>query len=175
MGRRQRVYAIRRKLKLVLALGGGCQICGYNKNLGSLAFHHVKAEEKEFSLSGRELANRSWKLILAEVEKCVLLCHNCHGEMHWPDMNLPDLDSDSASLPELVPRSVTSYFCMDCGASLKKKAKRCLTCNGRAQEKIKWPPISELRRMVSETSYRGAGRALGVSDNAVRKRLQKYG
>ena len=60
--------------------GGGCQICGYNKCQRSLDFHHMEPGAKDFSLAGKHCI--SWKRIKSELDKCVCLCRNCHGEVH---------------------------------------------------------------------------------------------
>lgn len=62
--------------------GGKCQICGYNRCLSSLVFHHLDSSKKEFSLSASFLAKYSWNRVKEELDKCVLLCANCHGEVH---------------------------------------------------------------------------------------------
>ena len=69
------------KTRLVEIKDGKCQLCGYNKSPWSLCFHHVDSATKKFGLT---VANnsRSWDSILNELEKCVMLCHNCHGEVH---------------------------------------------------------------------------------------------
>ncbi len=61
--------------------GDRCQICGYDKYVGALEFHHVNGKNKEFDLSTRGLT-RSWARVKKEVEKCVLVCANCHREIH---------------------------------------------------------------------------------------------
>jgi hypothetical protein len=73
----------RRKLKVmaVEAKGGKCMFCGYSKYIGALDFHHLNESKKEFSLSIRGLT-RSWSKILAEIDKCILVCANCHREIH---------------------------------------------------------------------------------------------
>ena len=77
------VSARRRKLKqmAVQLLGGKCQICGYNRYIGALDFHHLDESTKEFSLSVRGLT-RSWEKIKQEISKCILVCANCHREIH---------------------------------------------------------------------------------------------
>ncbi len=60
--------------------GGKCVICGYDKCLDALDFHHKNPEEKKFSL--REYRGRAYKTQLAEAEKCMLVCANCHREIH---------------------------------------------------------------------------------------------
>lgn len=72
-------YRKRMKLKAVEYLGGSCKMCGYNKCVSALDFHHRNPNEKEFSI-GREI--HSWELVVKELDKCDLLCANCHREIH---------------------------------------------------------------------------------------------
>lgn len=67
------------KLKLIEYKGGGCQICGYNKSIGALSFHHLDPNEKDFSISGKSL---SFDKLKKETDKCILVCSNCHSEIH---------------------------------------------------------------------------------------------
>jgi hypothetical protein len=59
--------------------GGRCAVCGYNRCIVNLHFHHVDPSTKSFALSvasGKGLAK-----LRAEATKCVLVCANCHGEI----------------------------------------------------------------------------------------------
>ena len=60
--------------------GGCCFICKYNRCKRSLTFHHVNEKEKSFSISGGHCYSK--EKIQKELDKCVLLCHNCHMEVH---------------------------------------------------------------------------------------------
>lgn len=73
--------------------GGKCQICGYNRSEAALDFHHLDPLEKDFSISSRM---SSWKAIQPELDKCVLVCANCHREIHdgWHPGYLEYDDSD---------------------------------------------------------------------------------
>lgn len=82
--RQCRVEAVarrRRKVKLILAkeAGGRCRLCGYNRCLAALEFHHVNPKTKSFGLSRRGARSISW--LRSEASKCVLLCSNCHAEV----------------------------------------------------------------------------------------------
>lgn len=71
----------RRRLKrnLVARLGGKCIVCGYNRCVRSLQFHHLNPSEKEFTISEwKKLGKRDLE---KEIKKCVLVCANCHGEI----------------------------------------------------------------------------------------------
>jgi transposase/5-methylcytosine-specific restriction endonuclease McrA len=80
--RSQAVTERRRRVKqqLVQEAGGACQLCGYDKCLAALEFHHIEPLEKRFALSHRGVA-RSIDSARAEASKCVLLCANCHAEV----------------------------------------------------------------------------------------------
>lgn len=66
------------KKKMIQYKGGKCVRCGYNKHYGSLDFHHRDETEKEFSLGNAQGFSSS----LEELDKCDLLCSNCHREVH---------------------------------------------------------------------------------------------
>jgi len=57
----------------------GCAICGYNTCLAALEFHHVNPKEKNFSISSASIMRKN---IASELNKCILLCSNCHREIH---------------------------------------------------------------------------------------------
>ncbi len=61
--------------------GGKCQLCGYNKCRESLEFHHIVKDKKGFGISEKGYT-RSWAAIKSELDKCILLCANCHREWH---------------------------------------------------------------------------------------------
>jgi hypothetical protein len=62
----------------------GCAICGYNKCNGALEFHHVNPEDKKFWITERNLCFKDSK-ILIELNKCILLCCNCHREITFKE------------------------------------------------------------------------------------------
>jgi len=72
----------RRKVKQVLVkeAGGRCALCGYDRYVGALHFHHVDPSTKAFNLSRRGVTI-SLARARAEAAKCVLLCGNCHAEV----------------------------------------------------------------------------------------------
>ncbi len=73
----------RKKLRLMAVeyAGGVCTVCGYSACMNALVFHHPDPTQKVFGLSARGIT-RSWEKIKAEVDKCVLVCSNCHAEIH---------------------------------------------------------------------------------------------
>ena len=72
------------KKLLVEYKGGKCELCGYDKSLSALTFHHINPDEKEFTIGGK---NYSKERMIKEVDKCILVCQNCHCEIHENDRN----------------------------------------------------------------------------------------
>lgn len=63
-----------------------CEVCGYNKNSAAITFHHIDPEQKEFGIA--ELSKTiSTSKLTKEIKKCIVLCHNCHMEEHYPHLN----------------------------------------------------------------------------------------
>ena len=87
----QQKRGLTRKLEIIRTASGQCKICGYQKNLAALVFHHIDSEEKDFKLDMRSLSNRQLAPIMSEINKCILLCANCHAELHNPHLNLDNL------------------------------------------------------------------------------------
>jgi hypothetical protein len=81
----------RRRLKeiLVAEAGGECCICGYDRYIGALEFHHVDPGEKRLGLAAGGLT-LSLDALRAEARKCVLVCSNCHAEVEGGTASLPD-------------------------------------------------------------------------------------
>ena len=71
----------RMRKKAIDYKGGHCQICGYSRCSEALEFHHLDSSRKEFGISDRGYT-RSRKRVAEELDKCYLLCANCHREVH---------------------------------------------------------------------------------------------
>lgn len=68
------------KIKAIEYKGGKCERCGYMKCIRALCFHHKDPSQKDFGISGNHC--RKWEIVKSELDKCLLLCHNCHMEIH---------------------------------------------------------------------------------------------
>lgn len=79
----QRVQKRRDDIKAMAVAhkGGKCENCGYSKYIGALDFHHKDPLQKDFSI-GQKGYTRSWEKVKQEIEKCLLVCANCHREIH---------------------------------------------------------------------------------------------
>jgi hypothetical protein len=73
------------KKTLVDIKGGKCCRCGYSKCIGALEFHHKDPSQKDFGVSQYKCTSfeKNKEAILKELEKCDLLCANCHREAHY--------------------------------------------------------------------------------------------
>lgn len=80
--RQERVQRRREKLKelAVEYKGKKCEVCDYNKCIQALEFHH-KDGDKDFGISYKGYT-RSWENVKKELDKCTMLCANCHREAH---------------------------------------------------------------------------------------------
>lgn len=95
LGREKRKYsdrreylikAVQKRRKAVREMaikykGAKCSRCGYDKCQEALEFHHLDSNGKDFGISDKG-HTRSWNTIMKELDKCILLCANCHREIH---------------------------------------------------------------------------------------------
>lgn len=82
----------RAKQRLVEEAGGACRLCGYDRCVAALQFHHIDPTTKSFGLGSRGLS-RSIERLRDEAAKCVLLCGNCHAEVEAGVAMLAPLDA----------------------------------------------------------------------------------
>ncbi len=91
-----------RKAKAVALMGGACDACGRDGPHQLFEFHHRSAADKDFGISEDGIL-RSWAAVLAELAKCVMLCANCHREVH---AGVRELDEGLLGLAEDAARYV---------------------------------------------------------------------
>jgi len=77
---RSRAERQKRKKQIVANMGGKCEICGYDKSVAALDFHHRDEKEKKFEISSN--LRKKWNELEHELKKCMLICSNCHRELH---------------------------------------------------------------------------------------------
>jgi transposase len=75
-----KTFRKRTKEKAVEYKGGKCNICNYDRCISALEFHHLEPSKKDFTLS--QSMNIAWNKIEEELDKCILVCANCHREIH---------------------------------------------------------------------------------------------
>lgn len=82
----KREWALYLKERAILEMGGRCQICGYHEDPVALDFHHINPSEKEYKIT----KIRTWERMASELEKCILVCSNCHRSIHSGTIALPE-------------------------------------------------------------------------------------
>lgn len=90
----KKAEAVKRRRKatknlIIECMGGQCQVCAYSRCVKALELHHVEPGEKEYSISQMLTRSRGWNTLYTELEKCILLCSNCHRELHSGVIQLP--------------------------------------------------------------------------------------
>lgn len=113
----QRTRGLKRKREIINEFGGKCCKCGYDKNMAALEFHHFG--DKDFSIDLRKFSNTSLIKLRKELEKCILLCSNCHREIHNPDLTLNNVD-------ELMLQNEIDHKSFQ-----SKQGRKCLNCDAR--------------------------------------------
>ncbi len=153
--------------------GGKCQRCGYDKCLASLDFHHIDPETKD--PNWRKIRSRAFSFIKEELDKCLLVCRNCHGEIH--DEIFKEKKRQLESIREVgrqKKEKESKRFC-ECGKIIKNKSKEiCHNCYLLHKKKIDWPNKEELEKLVWEMPTTMIAKKLQVSDVAVCKMAKKY-
>lgn len=82
---KENVLYRQRKFKKMCAeyKGSKCCICGYDKCIGALEFHHLDPSKKDFTIAKqRRTSEERFDLVKIELDKCILVCSNCHCEIH---------------------------------------------------------------------------------------------
>ena len=162
----------RTKLKLIEYKGGKCSRCGYDKQIpSSYDFHHEDPKQKKFSISGKSW---SYEKLQQEADKCVLLCKNCHSEIHWEQSQ--ELRKHRIENFGHIPR-LDDKQCI-CGFCFKPKYSKQIFCSVdcyKLNRETKRPSSDILAKEIANNSWVNLGKKYGVSDNAVRKWAKLYG
>ncbi|MDP3057563.1 MAG: hypothetical protein Q8N37_03525 [bacterium] len=95
------------KQKSIKYKGSVCELCGYGKCQEALQFHHTKPGEKDFAVSGDGFT-RSWEKIKRELDKCILVCANCHAEIHCRQRSEEIRNVKSGEFGERLVRPIPS-------------------------------------------------------------------
>jgi hypothetical protein len=167
------------KRRIIVAMGGSCCCCGYNKCDKALALHHLDPSQKDIAFGAIRANPKNWNSIVEELRKCVLVCHNCHSEIHAGirdvPSNAPKFDETFADYKALENKPEELSACPVCGKLKPICFKNCsLECSGRSKYKVDWDNIN-LTEELKMKSIVQLSEELGCSDAAIHKRLKKLG
>ena len=164
------------KQRMVDSMGGKCAICNYNRCVEALEFHHIDPTEKELNLGGVRGNPKAWETIIIELRKCILLCSNCHREVH----------AGIVLIPENYPKFDESFIdykkkheelmdnCPICGHTKHAYRKYCsVSCSGKRDKSKFNLTETELLKLKETMSNVEIGNIFNVSEAAIRKRLKK--
>ena len=155
-------------------MGKGCAVCGYNKCQSSLALHHLDPSQKEMSFGSIRANPKNWDKIVLELKKCILVCHNCHNEIHEGITKIPReyVAFDEAKYGNYI-KSLNISQCPICDKDKNINLKYCSKdCAARARYVIDWDAI-DLKKELKSKSILALSKELGCSDKTIHKRLKK--
>ena len=166
-------YIKTRKQDILYVMGTKCALCGYNKCSSALELHHLVPEEKDFSISQNVF--RAWESIKEELKKTILVCANCHREIHSGLINNSLLVStyDENKANEISARvklvKKQDKYCLDCGTVINHYATRCPKCSAIARQQQVRPTRDELKYEIWTMPFTQIASKYQVTDNSIRK------
>ena len=171
-------YRKRRKLNLIKVSGSQCNLCGYHKSINALEFHHIDASQKDYGIASKGTCH-DLENDLAEIKKCILVCANCHREIHDGDYTMDELwklqqyseeIANELRQEKISNTSKTLYYCLECGKLItNNKTCLCLECVRKQQRVCDRPTREELKNLIRQEPFTVIAKNYGVSDNAIRK------
>ena len=165
-------YRHRIKERSVYVMGDSCQCCGYNRCLRALQFHHIDETTKEFQISDN--ITRNWADVRSELTKCILVCANCHQEIHGGIIDCPTHTSFNEARAKEIDNLVAinkkkEYICSECGASVYANNTLCITCAGKRRRKVQRPNREELKLLLQQYHFTEIGKMYNLTEAAIRK------
>ena len=181
MSNSQNVIAFRqrRKINLIKVAGDKCCLCNYNHCIGALEFHHIDPSQKSYGLAANGNCHDLEK-DLAEIKKCILVCANCHREIHegyytqeelWLKQIYNEEIANELRQKKEAISTKTRFFCKQCGNEIAHNITGlCKVCILEARRVVKQRPSrAELKKLIRMYPFTEIGRMYNISDNAIRK------
>lgn len=173
------LFRQRRKSNLIRLCGNKCNLCGYDRCQAALEFHHIDPDTKNYALSSGDC--HKIEDDIAEVKKCILICANCHREVHsnfYQDKDLFEYQTIDPQIEQelLTLNKAEQRFCSQCGKEITRYSKSglCNSCVQKNRAKVTNKPTrEELKVLIRTLPFVQIGEQYGVSDNAVRKWCDK--
>lgn len=163
-----------RKILIIEAFGGSCGLCGYNKFHKALDLHHLDPTKKEIEISKNIL---SWDRLVVELKKCVLLCSNCHREVHGGFVSIPkDINRFDKVYENHYERE--KRYCPVCNKDMTDKQLKQKTCSFKCSEvihkrgKVDWDEVG-LEQLVKIKSIQQIADQFNVVWTTVKRAMVK--
>lgn len=161
------------KQRMIDSLGGRCTNCNYSNCKAALEFHHIDPNEKEFSLAAAMVSPKAWDRLVIELRKCVLLCANCHREVHAGLIKVENKQYFNEEYAEYKVQ-IEMNKCPICSKLKPITNKTCSkVCAGKLHRKVDWSAIDLQKLLIEYKNPEQIGKLLDVSGAAVRKQLKK--
>ena len=172
-------YRRRRKENLIKVSGEKCALCGDNKLISALEFHHIDPSQKEYAVASNGTCHDLEK-DLAEIKKCLLVCSNCHREIHAGFYSEEELWLKQVYLEDVAQAlredkyarvGEKEYFCKDCGKQITKYSTSglCQDCSKKNRRTVERPNREELKQLIRSNPFTHVANMFDVSDNTIRK------
>lgn len=185
---------LRKKLKedLFYIMGSCCAICGYNRCIKACEFHHLEKDKKDFSISNFLQKGKELNILFDEARKCVMLCSNCHREVHdgmhterqlvctFSHERFEEIFSNRRCLfCGILLYNIKSQFCSKRCRGKNNQSKQQQFSNQERREKGKFIELNLKEIDILELVIRHKGimahaaAEVGVSDRVITRRFKK--
>jgi len=163
---------LRLKIRAIEYKGGKCIKCGYNKYF-NLVFHHRDPNVKDYDWN--TLRKRSWEVIIKELDKCDIMCHNCHNELHYDENELHQMELFFATRKRIAePRYMTCLICNTKFVAKKDKNRFCKSSCYKIWLESKSVKIPEnIKDLLKEKSLDNIANDIGISRKNLTRKLIK--
>ena len=181
MSDRKKSWRNKAREYLAIAFGGKCTVCGYDKLISALDYHHLDPKNKDDHISKGMRNGYAWSRIVEEARKCTLICCRCHRELHAGLISLPEnyvkFNEEYADIIRL--KQIEYDNCPVCNNEKRKRMGHCsLKCAAKQRsfsQRRFHVSVEDLTKQINEKSFEEIGRSFGVSGNAIKKRCKRLG
>jgi hypothetical protein len=166
------------KKRAITLFGGKCLLCGYDKCIEALEFHHIEPEHKDIGI-GKIYSNpKSWDKVVNELKKCILVCANCHREIHYNNITIePKNYIVTLEVDYKLTESDNYHKCI-CGVTVHNSKKFCSPkCDKKNRRRINWDSEKDniLRlKDIENKPFVAIASIYGTSDNTIRKWYYRF-
>lgn len=183
-----KIRRYRMKTEAIRLKGGKCIKCEWTGNIAAFQFHHRDPTKKDFTIS--QSPKVSWEKYWNEIEKCDLLCANCHATIHADNTN-PTFLQDvmdyagrtliSSNVPWKNQTHIPTKYSRKCPVcksdfdTSRREQQMCSKkCQNENRQKCVRPSKKELEKMILDIPMTRIADKYGVTDNAIRKWCKSY-